>query len=42
MIRRLAVFLAPLLLAGCLVSDGDLIAPSDADYPSADGTRFAE
>jgi hypothetical protein len=42
MIRRLAVFLAPLLLAGCLVSDGDLIAPSDADYPIADGTRFAE
>lgn len=42
MIRRLAVFLAPLLLAGCLVSDSDLIAPADADYPIADGTRFAE
>ncbi len=42
MIRRLAAFAALLLLAGCLVSDGDLIAPADADYPIADGTRFAE
>ena len=40
MIRRLAALLAPLLLAGCLVSDGDLIAPAEADYPVADGSRF--
>ncbi|MDX5367503.1 MAG: hypothetical protein LPK88_13600 [Alphaproteobacteria bacterium] len=40
MIRRLAALFAPLLLAGCLVSDGDLIAPAEADYPVADGSRF--
>ena len=42
MIRRLAAILIPLLLAGCLVSDGDLISPQEADYPIADGTRLAE
>lgn len=40
MIRRIAALLAPLLLAGCLVSDGDLISRADADYPVADGSRF--
>lgn len=40
MIRRLAVLLAPLLLGACLISDGDLISPDDADYPVADGSRF--
>ena len=41
MIRRLIVTLVlPLLLAGCLVSDGDLISPGEADFPVADGTRF--
>jgi hypothetical protein len=40
MIRRLAALFAPLLLAGCLISDGDLVSPKEADYPVADGTRF--
>lgn len=40
MIRRLAAFAALLLLTGCLVSDGDLISPGEADFPVEDGTRF--
>jgi len=40
MIRRLAALFAPLLLAGCLISDGDLVSPKEADYPVADGARF--
>lgn len=41
MIRRLtALLVLPLLLAGCLVSDGDLISPGEADFPVADGARF--
>lgn len=40
MIRRLAALLAPLLLGACLISDGDLISPAEADYPVADGSRF--
>lgn len=38
---RIAVLAALLLLPGCFVSDDDLIAAADADYPVADGARFA-
>lgn len=38
--RFAAALAATLLLGGCFVSTGDLIAPADADYPVADGSRF--
>lgn len=39
--RWLTVLGASALLSACFISDAPLIAPADADYPIADGTRFA-
>ncbi|MBX3493802.1 MAG: hypothetical protein KF899_12635 [Parvibaculum sp.] len=38
--RFAAALAATLLLGGCFISTGDLIAPADADYPVADDARF--
>ena len=38
---RTAALAVLLLLPGCFTSDTDLIAAVDADYPVADGARFA-
>ncbi len=41
-IARWTIILAAAgLLSACFVSKGDLIAPKEADYPIASGTRFA-
>ena len=37
--RFAAALAATLLLGGCFISTGDLIAPADADYPVADDAR---
>ncbi|MCE9648390.1 MAG: hypothetical protein K8R18_02090 [Parvibaculum sp.] len=40
-VRWLTVLGACALLSACFISDKPLIAPADADYPIADGARFA-
>lgn len=40
-LRWLIVLGASVLLSACFISNTPLIAPADADYPIADGARFA-
>jgi hypothetical protein len=40
-LRWLILLGASALLSACFISDKPLIAPADADYPIADGARFA-